>query len=406
MHATPGVANSKVTAGQAEAEKVSSWAVGRKLLFLVTEDWYFCSHRLPIARAARDAGFDVVVVTRVDRHGDRILQEGFRLIALPWRRRSTNPWTELRTLVRLLGIYRRERPDIAHHVALKPAIYGSLIARLCRLTSVVNAVAGFGFMLSSNGFKARVFRRFVRTAIGSLKNSNARVMVQNPDDYEALARSGIVAERQLVMIRGSGVDVKRFAPTPEPEGIFTVAMVSRMLWSKGVREIVETTRLLRKRGLDIRTVLVGDPDAENPEAVPVSELTAWQDEGVIEWNGHVDDVPAIWAQSHVAVLPTYYREGLPKTLLEAAACGRAIVATDAPGCREIVRDGQNGYLVPVKDPEALANAIATLAKRSTLRHRMGALGRELVVDAFSEAVVRTETLAVYRSMLQGERQIG
>lgn len=384
--------------GAPERPAEERWAAGRKLLYLVTEDWYFCSHRLPIARAARDAGFDVVVATRVDRHGDRIRAEGFRLVALPWRRRSNHPLRELSTLRSLHALYRRESFDIVHHVALKPTLYGALVAP--RGVATVSTVAGLGFLFTSSRLRARVLRPAIRLALKRMcDRPGARMVVQNADDKDAMTRAGVVDASRVALIRGSGVDLERFAPSDEPAGTVTATMVGRMLWSKGVRELVTAARMLRERGVAVRVVLVGDPDDENPESIPAEQLRAWSRDGSIEWQGQRDDMPDVLRATHIAVLPTY-REGLPMTLLEAAASARAIVTTDVPGCREIVHHGENGLLVPSKDAAALADAIETLATDGPRRARMGRRGRELVA-AFSEDVVVAETLALYGALLAG-----
>lgn len=386
--------------GAPERSERKPWASGRKLLFLVTEDWYFCSHRLPVARAARDAGFEVVVATRVDRHGQRIRDEGFRLVALPWRRRSVHPLRELAALRRLWTLYRREAPDIVHHIALKPAAYGALVAP--RGLRTVSTVAGLGYLSTSTQLRARILRPALRLVLTRLcRKPGARMVVQNPDDRAALIDSGVVGAERVAVIRGSGVDLDRFAPGDEPAGALTATMVARMLWSKGVREMVEAARLLRARGSNVRVVLVGEPDDENPESVPADDLRAWSRAGYIEWLGVRDDMPEVLRATHIAVLPTY-REGLPMTLLEAAASGRAIVATDVPGCREIVRHGENGLLVPSRDARALADAIETLGHDPARRARMGRRGREMAA-AFGEDVVVAETLALYRAMLEDDR---
>ncbi len=375
------------------------WAAGRKLLFVVTEDWYFCSHRLPIARAARDAGFEVVVATRVQHDAQRIRDEGFRLVPLAWRRRSDRPLRELAALRALRDLYRREAPDIVHHIALKPALYGAVACPIH--VRSVSTVAGFGFMSTSASARARVLRPALRMFLKRhWSRPGARVVVQNPDDREALVHSGMVDASRVTMIRGSGVDVGRFAYSEPPEGEIVVTMVARMLWSKGVAEMVQAARLLRARNVPVRVVLVGEPDHENPEAVPPEILHAWSREGIVEWRGHGTDMPGILQATHIAVLPTY-REGLPMTLLEAAASGRPIVATDVPGCREIVRQGENGMLVPAKDAAALASAIAALAADASTRARMGRRSRELAL-AFAEGVVVEQTLALYRSMLDAD----
>ncbi len=371
-----------------------------KILFLVTEDWYFCSHRLALGRAAVAAGFDVALATRVRHHGDLITDAGIRLIPLPWKRKSTNLPAELRTLYSLCKIYDEERPDVVHHVALKPVYYGSLIARLTGTRNVINAVAGFGYSFTSDQKRAALARRLLRVFFRSLSNrAGFTVLVQNPDDRDTLVQSRLVSNSRVVTIPGSGVDTERFTPIAEPPGVPRLTLVSRMLWSKGVGEFVEAVRLLGERGLDFEAVLVGDPDPENPQAIPLEQLVAWNDEGLVSWRGHVEDVAAEWGRSHIAVLPSY-REGLPKTLLEAAACGRAIVTTDVPGCREIVENGVNGLLVPASDAPKLADAIERLIKNDELRLEMGRNSRDAAVNRFSEKVVISQILDLYRSILE------
>ena len=369
-----------------------------KLLFLVTEDWYFCSHRLPLARAAKAAGYEVVVATRIGRHADAISGEGFKLIPIGLRRRSHNPLRELAAILEIAGIYRRERPDLVHHVALKPVLYGSLAARLARVPAVVNALAGLGFVFASASLRARLLRPWVVGALRLLLDADgARLIVQNPDDRRMLVDHGVVAAARVRLIRGSGVDIRRFAPTPEPVGTPLVMLPGRLLWDKGVGEFVAAARLLKERGVAARFVLVGDGDPENPAAIPDEVLQAWRQDGVVECWGRREDMPEVLGSSHIVCLPSY-REGLPKALLEAAACGRPIVATDVPGCREIVIDGSNGLLVPPRDAPALAAAIVRLLAQAKLRAEMGRRGRELVELEFSEEIVVAQTLAVYREL--------
>lgn len=374
------------------------------ILFLVTEDWYFCSHRLALGRAAVEAGFDVVLATRVRDHAGAIRDAGVRLIPLPWKRRYSSLAAEARTLFSLFRIYEEENPDIVHHVALKPVMYGSLIARLTGARNVINAVAGFGYSFTSRQKRAALARTVLRACFRGLSNRpGTTVLVQNPDDRATLSASGTVNGNRLKTIPGSGVDTDRFVPRDEPPGKARVTLVSRMLWSKGVGEFVEAVDLLRERGLDFEATLVGDPDPDNLQSIPAGILRGWAERGSVTWRGHVDDVAAEWARSHVAVLPSH-REGLPKTLLEAAACGRPIVTTDVPGCRETVTNGKNGLLVPVCDPRALADAIARLVESPGMRRSMGERSREIAVERFSEKAVIGRILDLYRSILEEPHQ--
>jgi glycosyltransferase involved in cell wall biosynthesis len=370
----------------------------KKLLFLVTEDWYFCSHRLPPARAALAAGYDVVVATRVERRGEEITSEGFKLIPLGLRRRSRNPIQELAAVIEIIKLYWRERPDIVHHVALKPVLYGSFAALLLCRPAVVNAMAGMGFLFTSSRRSAGVLRAIVSRIFRVLLNAGSNVLIlQNPDDATMLVAGGLVEPSRVRLIRGSGVDTERFHPAPEPEGTLVVMLASRMLWDKGVGEFVAAAKELRDQGVIARFVLVGDGDADNPASIPEAQLKAWHDGGVVECWGRCYDMPAAFAQAHIVCLPSY-REGLPKVLLEAAACGKPLVATDAPGCREIVRHNENGLLVPLRDATALAQAIERLLVDPALRLGMGEKGRKMVEAEFSEEHVARQTLAVYQEM--------
>lgn len=370
----------------------------RRLLFLVTEDWYFCSHRLPLACAARDAGFDVAVATRVAGHGERIRAAGLRLIPLKLRRSSRNPWRELMAIAEITHIYRCEKPDIVHHVALKPVLYGSLAALLAGVPAVVNALAGMGYVFTSGKLSARLLRPLVTLAFRLLLK-RGRIILQNPDDRAALLAAGVAHPQQITLIRGSGVDTAHFTPTPEPGGTAPlVVLPARMLWDKGVGEFVAAAQMLRSEGIAARFMLAGERDPDNPAAIPAAQLESWRAAGIVEWHGRQEDMAHLLSQSHIVCLPSY-REGLPKALLEAAASGRAIVATDVPGCREAVRHGVNGLLVPAGDAAALAQALRRLILDPALRREFGQQGRERAEKEFSVEKITAETLALYRELL-------
>lgn len=371
-----------------------------RILFFVTEDWVFRSHRLPLARAARVAGYEVAVVTRVQEYGDRIRAEGFELIPLALRRRGRNPWQELRVIAQLVRIYRTQRPDIVHHVAIKPVLYGSVAAWLTRVRATVNALAGLGYVFSSRQWGARMLRPLVKVAYHFLLNRpNTRTIIQNPEDRSLLIESAFLDPGKVVLIRGSGVAMDLFTPRAELPGVPIVVMAGRMLWDKGVAEFVQAAGQLREAGIAVRLVLVGKSDTENPTAVPQSQLVEWQRRGDVEWWGYREDMHEVLAQSHIVCLPTFYGEGVPRILIEAAACGRPVVATDVPGCREIVRHGENGLLVTARDAHALARALKQLLLDPSLRKRMGKRGREIAEAEFSVERVNDDTLAVYRSLL-------
>lgn len=371
-----------------------------KILYLVTEDWYFCSHRLALAVAARAQGFDVVVATRVTGHGAQIREAGLRLVPLNWQRRSLNPIAGIAALCRLVRLYRQERPDLVHHVALKPVILGSMAAAVSGRPRCVNALAGLGFVFASTSLRARLLRPVVRGLLAIvLGRGGARVIVQNPDDRDFLKAHHMAQADRIHLIRGAGVDLQEFQPRPEPGGAVTVALVSRMLWDKGVGVLVEAARILKRHGANVHVTLAGIPDTASPNAVPEVQLQAWNHEGIVDWIGFCDDVPALMARSHMAVLPSTYGEGVPKCLIEAAAAGRPIIAADGPGLREIVRHGETGLLIPPGDPQALADAIERLAGDGDLRRRMGAAGRQWAEAEFGADKVIGETLALYRELL-------
>jgi glycosyltransferase involved in cell wall biosynthesis len=371
-----------------------------KLLFLVSEDWFFWSHRLPIARAARDAGFEVVVACRMDRHRDIIAGEGFRPVALDIDRGSASPARTLGMIAATTRLYRRERPDLVHHVAIQMCLIGSIAGAVTGVPRIVNAFTGLGYLVIDRSSRARRLGRVVLAVLGRLNRRRGTwVVVQNADDEACLLDSGVAVRERLVRIRGAGVDIRRFRPRPEPAGVPMVVFVGRMLADKGLNELAEAARLLKAAGRQVRIVLVGALDPDNPAGLPEDTLRRWQSEGLLEWWGYRSDVAGIWREAGLAVLPSY-REGLPKSLLEAAASAVPMVATDVPGCRELVRHGVNGLLVPARDPAALATAIATLLDDADLRRRLGDEARRTVEAEFSEEVIAAATLALYRRLLE------
>jgi glycosyltransferase involved in cell wall biosynthesis len=371
-----------------------------KLIYLVTEDWYFWSHRLPMARAAKAAGFEVAVATRVGEHGERIRAEGFALHPLRWRRGNIGPLASLAAIVEIARLYRRERPRLVHHVALKPAVLGSVAAWLAGVPAVVNAVTGMGFLASSPSPLARRLRAPAGLLLARLiERASSRVIVQNADDREWLLALNPAAAPRIAVIRGSGIDVAHFVPVPEPPAPPVVAgFAGRLLADKGVATLIEAQQRLRRGGLDLRLMIAGTPDPENPSSIDAATLARWQALPGIEWLGQVADIRTLWLRSQIAVLPSR-REGLPKSLLEAAAMGRPIVATDVPGCREIVRAEVNGLLVPPDDAEALAAALARLAGDAELRRRFGASSRDLVLTDLADDAVGAATVGLYNELL-------
>jgi glycosyltransferase involved in cell wall biosynthesis len=377
------------------------------VIFLVTEDWYFWSHRVPIARAVRDAGFRVIVATRVRDFGERIKAEGFELYSLPWRRRGDGVLGTLAALAAITRLYMSEAPVLVIHVALKPMVFGALGALLAGVPRQINMVAGLGFVFVSPTPWAVLQRSAILLALKLLVDRDrSQVIVQNNDDGEELIRRGVLARRRCSLIAGSGVDTNQFKYQPEPPASpLVVTMVSRMLRYKGVSVLVDAAREMKYRKRPVRVLLVGPVDPDNRSSLTEAELMAWQEEGLIEWLGAQEDIAAIWARSHIAVFPSMYREGVPKALLEAAACGRPIVTTDIPGCRDVVDDGKNGYLVPQGDAKQLVRAIEKLAAAPALRSAMGLEGRRKVQCLFDEELIVGQMMAVYRNVLSDDREV-
>jgi glycosyltransferase involved in cell wall biosynthesis len=370
-----------------------------KLLFLVTEDWYFASHRLPLAVEAARAGHAVSVATRLQAHGEKIARSGVRVIPFELGRRFANPLAELGVFWRLVRLYRRERPAIVYHVGMKPVVYGSLAARFAGITRRINAIAGLGYVFTSRRPKARLLRPFLRVVLRMLlAGENSRVIVQNHDDKQVVTGMMGRDAQNVVLIPGAGVDLAHFAASDEHPGVPVILFAGRLLWDKGVGEFVAAAERLRNSGIAARFVLAGFPDEGNPTAVPRAQIEAWRDSGLVEWWGQRDDMPAVFAASHVVCLPSAYGEGIPKVLIEAAACGRAVVTTDIPGCREIVRHGVNGLLVRPRDVEALNNALATLIGDPETRRAMGAAGRKIAEAEYGLALINRQSLAVIEAV--------
>lgn len=372
---------------------------GRRLLYVVSEDWYFLSHRLPMARAARDAGCEVHVATHVQNGAAKIETEGFVLHPIPFQRGRISASGALQTIAALRAIHRKVNPHIVHHISLQPAVFGA-IATLGRQVASIHALTGLGFVFTSSNVKARLLRPFIASLLRFFFNRKATVvLVQNADDQRAVTQIGISPDH-IAIIPGSGVDTDRLVPTPEPAGEVTIGFAGRLLDDKGIRPLVEAIRMLRGRGNIVRLLIAGTPDPANPSSVPEREIASWQPDAGLVMLGHVEDIATLWRDSAIAVLPSR-REGLPKSLLEAAACGRPMVATDVPGCREVVIPNETGLIVPVDDPVALATAIETLAQSPALRKRFGDSARILAVEKFDSKLIGPQTVTLYRRALAG-----
>lgn len=367
-----------------------------KALLFANTDWYLWNFRLPLARALREQGWDVLLVSPPGDHAARLEAAGFRWRPFQFSRRGVNPFAEMATVARLATLYREEQPDLAHHFTIKCVLYGGLAADRVGVRAVVSSVTGMGHLFTTPGWRATLLQPVVRALYRKVL-ARSHVIFQNPDDLAQFAASGSLGNPAGVhLIRGSGVDTTRFSPpvAPAPEPPVSILLVARLLREKGIEEFVAAASTLRSRGIAVRCLVAGDPDPGNPSSHDAADLARWRRESPVEFLGHVEDMPALLRGVHIACLPSW-REGTPRSLLEAGACGLPLVATDVPGCREVVRNGDNGVLLPVRDPAALADALQALVADPARRHALGARAREIVVTEFSESLVVARTLQVY-----------
>lgn len=372
---------------------------GLRVCILETADFAFWTHRKHLGRAALEAGMDVHVIAPGGDHERRIRDSGIQYHELKLQRAGMNPTSELGAVRELFELYRRIQPQIVHHVALKAALYGAVAARAARVPAIVGTVTGLGYAFISGGPKRLLLRELVSSMLrGALRGSRVHTIFQNPEDRDFFVDRGLVNRARTSVILGSGVDTEAFTVEPEPARVPRVVFGARMLWDKGVAELVEALSLLRARGVPFEACFAGVPDPANPATVTEPQLRAWHARGLIDWRGQVSDMAELLADSHIACLPSY-REGLPLFLAEAAACGRASVTADVPGCRSVVTHGQTGYLVPARDALALAQALERLLVDAELRQRMGRAAREFAVRELSADHVVSATLSLYRSLL-------
>ncbi|MEI8131828.1 MAG: glycosyltransferase family 4 protein [Leptolinea sp.] len=358
--------------------------------------WYLYNFRLPLAEALRSQGFDVVLVSPADEYAQKFSEAGLRWVEFPFSRKGRNPFQELTTIMRLAKVYRTEKPDIVHHFTIKCVVYGSLAAKWTGIRGIINAITGLGYVFIGNKLSHKLLRPLIM-AFYRVSLQGTRVIFQNKDDLNHFQKEQMVNAEQAIIIRGSGVDVQKFQVTPLPDKRQVVVLPARMLWDKGVAEFVQAARRLHAEGFDARFILAGDTDEENPAAVPSSALQEWQQEGIVEWAGWQSDMPAVYASANIVCLPSY-REGLPKTLIEAAACGRPLVATDVPGCREVVIPHQTGLLAKVRDVNSLTDCLIALLCDKAEQQRLGTNARRLVEIEFSTERIIRETLLVYSKL--------
>lgn len=374
--------------------------MSRTLMFVVNVDWFFLSHRLPIALEALRQGYQVHIATGLTDKLDELQRHGLVVHPLALDRSSAGLGNAWRTMVELWKVFRAVRPDVVHLVTIKPVLLGGLVARLAGVSAAVAAVSGLGFVFMAHGAKAVVRRWLVgglyRVALG---HRNLKVIFQNPDDRAGLSKLAHLPDSKVEMIRGSGVDLTQYGHTPLPLGVPVLLLAARLLADKGVREFVEAARLLKQQGVSARFCLVGSVDPANPASLADAELRQWASEGVVELWGQRSDMPRVLAAAQVVVLPSYYGEGLPKVLIEAAACGRAVVTTDHPGCRDAIDPSVTGVLVPVRNAAALADAMKGLINDPVRCQAMGNAGRVLAERAFDVRQVVAAHLRIYQELI-------
>ena len=371
-----------------------------KVLFVITEDWFFHSHFLDRAISLLSSGGTVGVATRFSVYEEELKSLGFKLFPVNFSRRGLNPVTEFITSLRIRRIIREFKPDITHNVALKPVVTGTFGELLGRQKVVVNALVGMGYIFTSTDARASLVKPLLSRILKFLLHSKSvHVVIENPDDLNSLVNDGFVEPSQISLIRGAGVNLIEFPFHPETPGPIVVTLVSRILRDKGVLEFIEAASRLRLSAPDVVFQIVGEPDPGNPSAIQQSEIDSWKSLSNVKFLGRRNDIARILRDSHVVCLPSY-REGLPKALLEALSCGRPIITTDVPGCREVCNDGVNGLLVPARDSIALSKAIENLALDAEMRQAMGRAGRLRAETEFSNEIVCAQTLDLYRKLME------
>ncbi|MDC3073422.1 glycosyltransferase family 4 protein [Prochlorococcus sp. AH-716-O13] len=377
--------------------------MSKKILFNITEDWFFCSHFLQRALAAKKTGYKVYVCCNHNKHKSTIESYGIKIFHVPYLRKNINPFFEFLILLKIIFVYFSIKPDLVHHVAAKPIIYGSIAAKICRIRAVLNAPVGLGFVFTSKRIKAKFLRPILKVLMKSFlnthhgENKTNKVVFENNDDLNFFFNLGALRRTDACVIRGAGVKINKLVIKKKSSKIVIVTLVARMIEDKGIYEFVAAAKKIKKKNTNVRFLLVGDVDKQNPSSLNKKTLIFWNKRKIIEWLGWVDNVNEVLEQTDVLCLPSY-REGLPKALLEGAARGLPIVTTDTVGCRDVVEDGLNGFLVPVRNIDQLALKIEELVKDNLLREKMGKESFKLAKNKFSEEIINTQTLEIYNEL--------
>lgn len=371
----------------------------KKIVFIVNNPVYFISHRLPIGLALLSQGYEVHVIAPGECPAE-LSEAGFQYHSVEMSRKGMNPFAELSTIFAVRRLFKQIQPDLVHLVTIKPYLYGGIAARLAGVPAVVSAVAGLGILFSQNTLKAKLLRAFLyplyRLAFG---HKNQTAIFQNTNDRDLLVNWGVLKKEKAVLIRGAGADLQQYPFCDEPTGVPIISFAARLLIDKGVVEFVEASRLLKERGVEAEFWLIGDPDPGNANTVTQQQLDSWEQQRLVTCLGHRSDIPELFAKSNIVSLPSFYGEGLPKVLIEAAACGRAVVTTDWPGCRDAVEADLTGVLVPIRDALALADAIQDLIENPQKRTAMGQAGRALAEQEFAIEKIVDAHLVIYQNLI-------
>ena len=370
-----------------------------KIALVANTDWYLYNFRLAFARRLRNLGHEVILVTPPGEFCSHYEREGFQWIPWSLERHTISPWKELQAIGHLYQIYRKEYPQIVHHHTIKAVLYGSYAAWMARIPGIVNSIAGLGYVFLETDILSRVIKGLITPFYKRIHTiQNCVHIFENESDRQFFLNSGYSKASKAHLIESVGADPAKFSPVPEVDGEPIILFAGRMLWDKGVGVFVAAARLL-KSTVKARFVLVGRPDPGNPASISESQLLTWQDEGLVDWWGWQADMQMVYARSHVVVLPTSYGEGVPTVLIEGAACGRSLIGSDIPGCRAVITPGKNGFLIPENDPVALAEAVIQLAQKPNLRRAMGARGRQIFMEKFTNDRVNTALIDVYSHLL-------
>lgn len=373
-----------------------------KIVLFANTDWFLFNFKLSLARALRDRGDEVILMSPPGEYGPRLQAMGFRWEPLPVSRSGVNPLAELAVIRRIAALYRAWQPDLVHHFTIKCVIYGSFAARRAGVRAVVNSVTGLGFALLADTPKARLIRPVV-LALYRLALRDTEVVFQNADNRDTLAACGVLARSHVQVIAGDGIDITRFRPAAHAAASPIVLMMARLLHSKGIADFVAAAAIVRKQLPEVRFLLAGAQDPGNPESISDAELGVWRAQGDVEFCGQRSDVLELNQAASIAVLASTQGEGIPRALLEGAACGLPVVATDVPGCRELVVPDETGLLVPPGAPEMLAAALLKLLQDASLRAQMGEAARLRVERNFADPVIIGETCTVYARAMEGAR---